>query len=679
MPVRLLSAAIAVALFAPALVAAQALQPPHDRERGTPLEQLVVTASPLRPLADEIARPVEVLAGAQLDAVKANTLGETLEGLPGVHSSWYGPGVGRPVIRGQDGPRVQVLASGLSVMDVSAGGADHAVSVEPFLADQIEVLKGPATLLYGSGAIGGAINVVDGRIPEIMPERAVSGRAELRGNTVNNERTGLVRLDGGAGAVAWHVDLLRRRTDDYKLPGHADDHDEDHDDGHDDDSRLENSSVSTDNAAFGLSWIGTRGYLGASFTRYDTDYGVPGHAHGDGDDHDDDEDEEVRIDLKQRRVDVRGRLDDPFAGHGALRFSLARSEYQHIELEDGDVGTVFENDGIEGRIEALHHQIGHWTGAYGVQWGRRDFASFGEEAFVPSTLSRDLGVFLIENASFGPLALELGARADRVRHSPEDDALDRRRFSTLSLSAASRWHINDDIHLRFGLDRAERAPSTEELYSDGPHIATRAYEVGDVGLDTEVANRAELGLHWHSPRVHARGAVYRTHFDDFIYLADTGEEEDDLPLREWSQANARFTGAEAEVRVLLTDGGVGAWHLRTHGDWVRARLTDGSNLPRIPAARFGTALEWRHTSWRASLGAVRYGSQERVAEFEEETHGYTLVNAHLSYHWDVRDVGWELFLDGRNLTNRLAIPHTSYLRDVPLPGRGLAFGVRAFF
>jgi iron complex outermembrane recepter protein len=687
-----LVAAIALALLLPAVAAAAPAaagsDPQHDRERAKPMQELVVTASPLRQTAEDIARPVEVLAGAELDAAKANTLGETLSRLPGVQSGYFGPGVGRPVIRGMDGARVQVLAGGLSAMDASTVSVDHAVSIEPFLADQIEVMKGPATLLYGSSAIGGAVNVVDGRIPEqaFEGERPFTGRAELRGNTVSDEATGMLRVDGGSGAFAYHLDLFRRHTDDYRIPGFAESAELLAEEGEtldpDESGILPNSAISTRSGAFGASWVGTRGFLGASISRFDTNYGIPAHAehHDEDDDHaeEDAEAEQVRIDLVQRRVDVKGQLDQPFAGHDALRVQVGRGRYRHVELEGNEIGTEFNTDSVEARLEAVHRPLAGWRGAWGLQYGRRDFSAVGEEAFVPPSLSRDLGLFWLGERAFERSSIELGLRGDQIEVAPEDAA--RRRFDTFSASLASRFDVGTAAHLQIGIDRSERAPTAEELFSDGPHLATGSFEIGDADLDSEVATRAELGLHWHNARIEARAAVYSTRFDDFIYLAATGDEEDELPVRVWTQADARFDGAEAEARLKLADGAAGAWSLRLFGDTVRARLRDGDDLPRIPATRFGSELQWTHDAWRATLGAVHHARQRRVAEFERPSAAYTLLDAHLAYHWDVGDIGWELFLDGSNLTDREARPHTSFLRDLaPLPGRGVAFGIRAFF
>lgn len=708
-----------------AAVALACLALPAAAHEPTELPAVQVTASPLPGDAESQARPVEVLEGAALDRARAATLGETVSGLPGVQSTYFGPGVGRPVLRGLDGPRVQVLASGMGSLDASTVSADHASAVEPFLADQIEVLKGPATLLFGSGAIGGAVNVVDGRIARAVPERPLSGRAELRGNTVNGERTGMFRLDGVSGGnLVLHVDGLLRDTDDYDIPGlarahagHGDDHE--HDRGEEARGTLPNSAQQTRAGGVGATWLGGRGYLGLAASTYRSDYGIPPGAHvhaGDdhGHDHDHDDDAHahgddhaprVRIDLAQDRVELKGGVYAPTAFLERVDLHGAWSDYEHLELEDGLAGTRFASRGHDLRLQAVQRPLAGWRGAFGVQQGRVDFAAAGAEAFVPSTLTENLGLFVLQDRSFGPLKLELGARHDRVEVTPAG-AAPARRFGATNLSAAAIWRLAPALDLRFGLDRSERAPTREELYAAGLHVATGSIEIGDAGLDTERARRAELGLHAHGERFDLELAVYRSRFDDFIHLADTGIHEHDTPVRLWTQADAVFTGAEAEAVLHLADNATGAWDLRLFGDYVRGEL-DGSgsrevafavphgdhfhryrtelandgNLPRIAPPRVGASLAWTLDGWRASLGAVRYQRQDDVAANEEPSPGYTLVDAHLAYRWDRGDGNsWEVFLDGTNLGDEEARPHTSLLRDyAPLPGRAVVFGVRVWF
>jgi iron complex outermembrane recepter protein len=687
--------ASAIALLLPCTVVQADDNLPHDSRRAEKLDAVVVTATPLKQSAEELTRPVSVLAGSELDDRRAATLCDTVGQLPGVQAAGFGPGASRPVIRGLDGARVQTLSSGLSSLDASTVSADHAVTIEPFLAEQIEVLKGPATLLYGSGAIGGAVNVVDGRIPEspLDGEHRLQGRAELRGDTATDQRAGMFRLDSGNERFVIHADALYRDSDDIEIPGFAESAALLAEEGEepDADSRgvLENSATRTRSGALGASWFGERGFVGASFSEFNTLYGVPGHAHHEheheGEEHEDEHEgeeegeEAVRIDMQQRRVDLKGSLLAPFASHDSLSLRLARNDYEHVELEGEEIGTRFENRGLEGRIEAVRSEHNGRRGAWGLQFGRRDFKAVGEEAFVPPSISRDLGVFLLEQAELSETwRLELGGRVDDVEVDPA--TAPSRDFLAASGSASLRWTANETFHIDIGLDRAERAPTAEELFSDGPHIATQSFEIGDGTLDSEVANRLELGSHWHVGSFSLKAALYTTRFDDFIYLADTGEEEDELPVRQWTQADARFHGFEVEYAKTLGEGALGRFDLGLTADAVRARLDDGGDLPRIPAARLGAQLRWERDGWRGRLGVMRYDEQDRVAEFERPSEGYTLVNAHLSYHWDTERVGWEVFLDGSNLGDEEVRPHTSFLKDLaPLPGRNLSFGVRAFF
>lgn len=721
-----------LALAAALPLHAHAQQAAHDDHRHDPvdLDAVQVRATPIRATADQLSRPVEVLAGERLDAVKSATLGETVARLPGVQSSWFGPGVGRPVIRGFDAARVQVLSDGLGTGDVSTVSVDHAVSLEPFLADQIEVLKGPSTLLYGSGAIGGAVNVIDGRVPERTTHEPLEGRAELRAGTVNDERTGMLRLDGttAGGNVVFHLDALHRETGDHDIPGHAESAAlqaaEGHDHGGDARGVLPNSALRTDSAALGLSWVGERGFLGGAVSLYNSRYGVPGHVHapgddhahdhghdhdhdhGDGDGHGDAGDHAVTILMDQRRTEVRGGLDD-LGWFESLRASAAHTRYTHTEFEGRAVGTVFDNDSLDARVELVHRPVAGWAGAVGAQWSEREFHAAGHEAFVPDSEGSDLGVFWLGQRSFGPVQLEAGVRHDHVDIDvdPAQASGPSRGFDNTSASLSARWDVTDGIHLMLGLDRAQRAPTAEELYSAGYHVATASMEIGDPGLDSETANRLELGLHWHHGPLALQLAAFHVRYDDFIHLSATGI-DDGGPVHAWNQADARFNGGEASLDWEIADNHTGAWNLRLFGDVVRAKLAGGpdrtievpvphgdhahlhqatlpghGNLPRIAPRRLGTELGWMHGPWRASVGAIRYDAQDDVARHETPSDAYTLVDASLAWHMDTRGgSALELFVEGRNLLDEEARVHTSPLKDLaPMPGRGVSFGVRAFF
>ena len=427
-----------------------------------------------------------------------------------------------------------------------------------------------------------------------------------------------------------------------------------------------------------------------------------GHDHGHGDGHGPGD---VHIVMDQRRSEVRGGLDEvgPFQ---SLRARIAHTDYTHTEYEGEAVGTVFDNESLEARLELAHRPLGGWEGAFGLQWVQRDFAASGAEAFVPDSESRDAGLFWIGERDFGAASLELGLRHDRNRIDVAATDVPSRRFDTTSLSLASRWDLGPDVHVSLGLDRAQRSPTAEELYSSGLHVATQSHEFGDAGLDVETANRAELGLHWHRGPLRLEASLYHLRYDDFIYLADTGIVDGGLDVRVWNQADARFTGGEVEAEWTFLDTGSSAWTLRAFGDVVRGRL-DGrgtreipvsvphgdhahgyvaslaldGNLPRIAPSRLGGELRWASDHWRAALGATRYARQDDVAAHESPTPGHTLVHANLAWHMDTAGgSAVELFLNGNNLLDREARVHTSFLKDLaPLPGRSLSAGVRVLF
>ncbi|QOW25854.1 TonB-dependent receptor [Lysobacter sp. H23M47] len=744
----LVGALITAMLIAPSAFAAgpggtapQSHDPDHE---PVDLSAVKVRASVLPGTAEDLARPVEVLAGERLDTAKASSLGETVNKLPGVQSSYFGPGVGRPIVRGFDGARVQVLSDGLGSGDVSTVSADHAVSIEPFLANQIEVLKGPSTLLYGSGAIGGAVNVIDGRIPEAATDEPLQGRAELRAGTVNDEKTGMLRLDGtsASGKLVFHFDALHRETGNYAIPGFAESARQLAAEGETPDpatsGTLANSALRTDSGALGLSWVGERGFAGVGYSLFNTRYGVPGHSHDDGDgdghghdagdghDHGDDAHgddthggDAVHILMDQRRTEVRAGLDE-LGVFETLRIKFADTRYTHTEFEGEAIGTVFDNSSKEARLELVHQPWAGWRGAFGVQWAHRKFDAVGAEAFVPGTEGNDTGLFWIGERRSGDFKFELGARHDRntIDAVPQPLAplrANSRKFEALSGSAAVQWELSDRFHASLGLDRSQRVPTAEELFSNGLHVATGTMEIGDETLGVETANRLELGLRWHGERIDLGAAVYGIRYADFIYQAiptsldDPGNPllDGGVPVRLWSQADARFHGMEADATIALVDNDRGAWDLRVFGDIVRGKLASGGNerdvdvevfhgghahrhaariseqgnLPRLAPARLGSELSWSNGTWRASLGAVRYLKQDRVATNETTTPGYTLVDAHLAWHRDTpTGNAWEVFVDGSNLLDQEARPHTSFLKDLaPLPGRGIAFGVRAFF
>lgn len=634
--------------------------PPQAQRPDSPetLKAVVVTAVPFGQTGDQIVTPVSVLAGAALDDARAGTIGQTVSGVPGVQTTSFGDAVGRPVIRGLDGSRVAILSGGMGSADVSNVSQDHATTIEPFLADQIEILKGPSTLLYGSGAIGGVVNALDGRIPERAPPNGFSGRAQANVDSVSSGGTGMYRFDTGNENFALHFDGLERRQGDYDIPGRT----------------LPNSFVRTKSGAVGGSLLGDWGFLGLSLSRYLDNYGNPAEP---GDPNSDEA--PVRIGMGQTRYEMKAGFNHPIKGIDRINASFGHSDYQHVEFEGAEKGTTFINQSNEGRLQMTHSALAGWLGAFGLQFFSRDFSALGEESFVPPTASKGIGIFLTEQREFGALKVELGARRDHQSSDPDNDG--KRSFNPLGLAAGAAWHLDQHWHLSLNLDRAQRAPAEEELFANGPHLASSTFEVGDRNLDLETANQVELGLHYHSDLVEAKFSAYANRYDNFIYLADSGRVHDGLPVRNWTNADAKFRGYEAEATFHLGSGSHGHFDLRAWGDSVRATLTSGGNLPRIPAGRFGSELLWKSDDWRARVGVVRYLKQDKVAALETETAGFTSVTAIVERSLFGNDrINVAAFLAASNVTNQTQRLATSLIKEqAPLPGRNITIGLRAFF
>jgi iron complex outermembrane recepter protein len=666
------------------VAAGQAVSVEIALELAVHSEQIVVSAGGESRTIAEVYQPVDVLGAEELTLRLGPSLGETLNQQPGVTSTYFGPASSRPIIRGLGGDRIRVLESGLGTGDASNVSPDHAVTFDPMNAERIEIVRGPATLLYGSNAVGGVVNIIDDRIPDFLPSQAVTGSVNLLFGSVSDERSGGLRIQGGAGSVAWNVNLSRRKTDDFEIPGpalheHDDDEEEPEDTGF-----LENSDLKTESGSVGLSWIRDQGLLGISFSGFDTNYGIPGgHGHGHG--HDDDEEEEeefVRTDMKQRRIDLRGERRINAGPLSAVRFRLGRSDYEHAELEGEEVGTFFENEALEGRLELSHRQIGRLTGAFGFQAMSRDFAAAGEEAFVPPSTTDQRALFLYEELASGNLRYQFGARWENTDVKPEvegGELLDRS-FSGLSASAGVVWLQPNAYAVALSLARAVRAPTAEELFSDGPHAATRAYEIGNPLFDEERSLGVDLSLRKLAGRFSGELNLFTQRFSDFIYEQPTGDEEDGLPVFQFFQDDARFVGAELHGHIHMIHTEPHHLNLELSGDIVRGELSDGRNLPRISPPRIGVGLRYRGPQLWGLIEARRVMDQGRVADFEEETDGYTMLNAAIGYRFFFSRLVHDITLRGMNLTDELARSHVSPLKEfAPLPGRDISIAYRVAF
>jgi len=701
---RALLAGASLSLLIPAAAFAQSETDEAERPEDRPESRdvIVVTSSVLGTQADEVAGAVEVVDRRHIEENLAGSLADTIAHEPGVSTSYFGPAASRPVIRGLGADRVQVLVNGTGLIDASTASPDHAVSTEALEAEQVEILRGPSAIAYGGGAIGGVVNVIDGRIPSERADGPVDGRIYLGATSVDEGRTAAGRVRFNAGPFVFNIEALDRTAEDYDIPGYAESElfrlteDEDHhdearpsvafdDDDHDHEEEaygtVENTWLDFQAASIGASLVQDWGFIGIAYKSAESSYGVPGHDHHHEDeDHEDmipamaaDAGEEIPpyIDMSQTRWDLRGDIDLP----GGLplervRFSLGVADYEHGEIEGGAVGTLFTNNGWEGRVEGRFTPVnlgaGTWEGAVGIQAFHRDFAALGDEAFVPASVTEDQGIFTVQRWDADRWGLEGGLRLERRDlTSPAGD----RDFNTVSASGSVFFRPVRDQFFAVTLSRSERAPTDVELYADGPHPATGSYEVGDASLDVETATSIEFTARTPVFGGDLEASVFRADYDGFIGLFPTGAEQDGLPVYQFADVDAVFTGFEARFEREL--GQLHGWDLfgELTAEYVRGEIDGGGNLPLIPPLSISgglTASTGRHDLY---AGLEWADVQNDTAAFELKTQSYVLANARWTWQpFTDRDV--RFILEGRNLTDEEVRVHTSVLKDrVPLPGR----------
>ncbi len=700
----------ALIIGAPWLATSLMAQPsstPSDNSAEPPaLPDIIVTASPLGHTLSEQAQPISVLSGPLLQQQLQPTLGETLSNTPGVRSTCYGPGASRPIIRGLDGDRIRVLQNGLNTIDASATSVDHAVSFDPISIDSIEVVRGPATLMFGANAIGGVINVLDNRIPDERIEVPVRGELGGRYSSVDDGLARDVMLEGGFGGFNYHLEGYRREVQDLHIPGFARSarlramdplapgEKEERD-------VLENSFLDTQGFSAGASYVWDKGYFGAAFSGFDSTYGSVA-------------EKEVSIDMEQRRWDFQGAFYEPATGIKAIKYKFAHSDYEHTEFEGPEVGTVFRNKGYDGRIEFTHEKLGMFEGAFGFQTERSEFSALGEEAFLPTVLTRSNSGFLFEELELSPaLKLQGGVRYDHITADASADAnfgpARNRTFDDLSGSLGLVFTPNDDYAVAFSAAWSERAPTYQELYANGPHVATGIFEVGDDNLPVEKALAFDLSLRKRTGFVTGSISVFYTRFRDFIGQFPTGEsqplEEEEFPVYDYRATDAEFFGGELETTfhllgpVRTPDPVIASsknpknpvepvaaapgneLNLELKADCVHARDTNsGDPLPRISPFHALAALNFQRGDFGARLEGIYAAHQDRVADNELPTDSYILLNASISYTVHTGPVTTDIYVKGVNLTDEEAREHASFLKDIaPLAGRGVVVGVRTTF
>lgn len=691
------------------------------------LERMTVSASGLHHYDLDMAHPVSVMSGEDLSRHTEATIGETLKTLPGVHSNYYGPVAASPVIRGLDGPRVKLLSNGMDTGDVSRVGPDHAISADAITTEQIEVLRGPATLLYGSGAIGGVVNIVDNRVPRQL--RSPQTTIDVRRNNVADEQSYALAHDGAVEQFAWHFDGFDRSSNDYKVPEFVNDEGESQ-------KTLKNSALDNQALNIGGSWVGSRGLFGVAVGRINSQYGIPGHqAHGAETEeehagHDDHAAEAVYADLDQDRLSYAGELYSPVQGVETLSLSGAYTDYQHIEMDAGVAGTTFKNKSFENRLSVEHSDLLGWHGLVGLHYQHNDYRAFGEEAFTPDAKTSSYALFILEERRFGEFSAQLGGRFERTKHDTEalelahlhdeahagdvDNEAGYTRFNAASVSAGLVWNFQPGYQWALSASRSERAPSAAEIYANGAHIATSSYELGlayqldedgDIGfyngkMQRETANNLDLGFRKTEGDLTFSYNFFYNQIDNYLYLANTGLAMDDLAehaedvghddagmhddhaehsdfdVYQYQQRDARLYGAEFALSYQLDT----EQQLSVFADMVRARLRSGGDLPRIPPIKAGVEYQYQAQQWSTVVGVTYYARQDKISAYESETAAYTSFDASLNYYFNLQSVDVTAFLKGTNLSNKLGYVHSSFIKaDAPLPGRAITLGLTAKF
>ena len=693
------------------------------------LEIIDVSATPFHSSNIESALPITVLHGESLRMRQANTLGDTLNKEVGVHSSFHGGVASTPIIRGLDGPRVLITQNGLDAGDASRVGPDHAVSTETSTSERIEVLRGPATLFYGSGAIGGVVNIVNDSIPK---STETSGEWLTEYNSNNEQTLASGSFTSGTGNIAVHADGFYRDSENYQIPEK---------DGVDE---VANSAAESSGFTLGTSYLLDNGFVGLSYQNLEQEYGIPGHSHGD-------EDIEVSADLTQNRFQLLSELSFDNNVIKSLNTKIGYTDYRHTEVELGLVGTTFDNESIEARVELLHQDFLDWRGGLSLHYKQSDFTAVGEEAFTPPSETNSLGLAWIEERHFGDFLVQLGARIERTEvtaakvrlpelelvksaqddHGADDDAghdshdhgahatqgytrnfTVEHVFTPVSLSAGLVWDFTDGYNVGLSLSHSERAPSAAELLSFGPHIGTGSYEVGalfalhndhgeaahfgltDRDIVMETANNIDLSLRKFKGDFGFIFNAFYNQIDDYYYEQATGfsagdghdhsghdhggevEEAHTLPLYTFTAQDVSLYGFEAQLVWQVTD----EFTWRVQGDVLRARLDEGGELPRTPPARIATEFSYQGDSVSADLFVSHYFEQTHTAKLETSTDSYVMVDANVNYHFSLGQHDLAVYLKAINLTDEYAQVHTSFLKDLtPLAGRSVALGLRGSF
>ena len=617
--------------------------------------------------------PTLILASADLDRLAQSNIGDLLADLPGVVSSYFGPNAGRPVIRGLDGDRLKITQNGVNSLDASSSSPDHAVSVDPLAIREAQVLRGPAALLYSTSILGGVINLVDARIPDqrLAQRQSVTGRL----GSVDGLRSVGVLAEGSAGSFSYHVDGFDKSTDDLRTPV----------------GRIADTSADNRGAGAGFSYLTSNGYVGLSYSGLDSTYGVA--------------EQDISIGLEQRRWDLAGKAEVAGSVVRSLAYRVGVADYAHTEFEGGAPGSTFTNEGWDGRLDVELVKMGSVEGVVGLQASRFDFGVTGDEAFLPDTRNSAM-------ATFGSFVQTLAADQRlrygfRIEHAQVDASAwthagvatnppaDSASFTPASFAFAWAKDLNPSWTSTINLTRTERAPNFQELYADGPHVATDVYEVGNRDLGKEQGFGLELELAKVRGAVSGSFSVYYNRFSSFIALQRNGSGPDlsgvggpdfssgvdELARYDFTSVPADFFGSEVKVNFQFVDTPVSKLGLEWYGDFVRASNTDTSEaLPRISPGRIGAALHGLESGWTWRLDATYHFAQNHTAPDETRTAGFTMVGASLAHPIKFAQLDGQFTLRAINLLDQEARNASSFIKGaLPMPGRGIEAGLRLNF
>lgn len=654
------------------------------------LPEIVVSSpSPVtgRESGDAGFTSLSVLTAQHVLSHGAASLGDTLATTPGVSATSFSPVASRPVIRGLGGFRVRTQEDGIGTHDMANLGEDHAVTIDPLMSGQVEVIRGPGTLRYGSQAIGGVVSSSNNRIPTVIPRDGVNFQARGGFSSVSNGKDGAVMLDAGGGNVAVHVDAFDRSAGDYSTPH----------------GKQLNSSYQSEGQAVGGSYIFDSGFMGLSFQNTAMTYFIPGADSALTKNH---------ISLRQQKWSGRGEFRIGEAGVDTIRYWVGYSTYKHEEADglglDRIVGSTFLNRELESRVEISHLPIatafGELRGAAGVQFGTRALSvGGGDEELLSPAKAQNIAAFVFEELQIAPaLRAQAAVRIEQTKingtgatfpanYLPPPDAPNtfavNRNFAPVSASAGLLYDLPQDMVARVTVQHVERSPDPIEMFYKGPHDTPRTFEIGDPTMRLEQANTAEIGIKRARGDTRFEASVYYTRFQDYIFKNFTGVRCDDtfatcgapgatFDQIIYAQRDATFIGGEFQIEHDVARVWNGTWGVEAQYDIVRATFADGSSVPKIPPQRLGGGLFYRSMDWTARVNLLHAFAQNRLGAFETTTAGYNLLNAELSYTTKMpvggRVIETTLGLKGENLLNDDIRFHQSYKKDEVLqPGRNI--------